>query len=96
MTRYRAVGLANGGLTQVQVAKELKIEPRTLKCWGKTLENRKSRGRKTAVSRGTKIVVTKSALKPHQSTGKLAQIPPAKQHPVSNSVMHLYLRPACN
>ena len=30
-TRYRAPSLVNFGMTQVQVAKELKIEPRTFK-----------------------------------------------------------------
>ena len=31
LTRYRAVGMVNGGLTQVQVAKQLKNGPGTLK-----------------------------------------------------------------
>ena len=69
---YRAVGMVNGGLIQVQVAKQLKIGPRTLKRWmalnrrGETLENRKGRGRKTAMSRVAKIVVAKSVLKRYQ------------------------------
>ena len=32
MTRYRISSLVNLSMTQVQVAKELKIEPRTSKC----------------------------------------------------------------
>ena len=67
--RYRAVGMVNGGLTQVQVAKQLKIGSRTLKRWmgldrrGETLENRKDRGRKTAMSRVAKSSWPKSVLK---------------------------------
>ena len=97
-TRYRAVGMVNGGMTQVQVAKELKIESRTLKRWiarnrkGETLENHKGRGRKTSMSRVTKIVVAKSVLKRHQSTRKLARKLSGKQHPASKSTVHRYLR----
>ena len=32
-TRYRASSLFNLFITQVQVSKDLKIEPRTSKCW---------------------------------------------------------------
>ena len=97
-TRYRAVGMVNGGMPQVEVAKELKIEPRTLRRWmaldrkGVTLENRRGRGRKTAMSRVAKIVVAKSVVKRHQSTRKLARKLGAKQHPVSKSAVHRYLR----
>ena len=51
--RYRAVGMVNGGLTQVQVTKQLKKGPRILKRWialdcrGETLENLQGRGLKT-------------------------------------------------
>ena len=74
LTRYRAVRMVNGGLTQVQVAKQLKIGPRTLKSGmaldrrGETLENRRDRGRKTAMSRVAKIV-DKYALKRPPFTG---------------------------
>ena len=56
-TRYRAVSMVNGGLTQVQVTKQLKVEPRTLKSGmafdrrGGMLDNRRDRERKTAKSR---------------------------------------------
>ena len=70
-TGYCAVVMVNGGMTQVQVTAQLKIRPTTLKRWmalgrrGETLalENRKVRGRKTAMSRVAKIAVKKSALK---------------------------------
>ena len=51
-TRYRVMVMVNGGLTQFQSAKQLKICPRTLKRsmtpdrLGETLANRKGRGRK--------------------------------------------------
>lgn len=96
--RNRAVGMVNGGVTQVQVAKQLKIGPRTLKHWmalecrGDTPENHKGRGRKTAMTRAAKIVVAKSVLKRHQSTRALARKLTGKQHPVSKSAMHRYLR----
>ncbi|XP_043229039.1 uncharacterized protein LOC122385098 [Amphibalanus amphitrite] len=97
-TRYRAVGMVNGGTPQVQVAKELRIEPRTLRRWmaldrkGEALENRAGRGRKTAMSRVAKIVVAKSVTKRHQSTRKLARKLSAKNHPASKSAVHRYLR----
>ena len=97
-TRYRAVGMVNGGTPQVQVAKELRIEPRTLRRWmaldrkGEALENRGGRGRKTAMSRVAKIVVAKSVMKRHQSTRKLARKLSAKNHPASKSAVHRYLR----
>ena len=59
-TRYRAVVMVNGGLTQDQFAKQLKMRPRTLKRLmildrlGETLENRKGRGTKMAMSRVSK------------------------------------------
>ena len=59
---------------------------------GETLENHKGRGRKTAMSRVTKIVVAKSVLKRHQSTRKLARKLSGKQHPASKSTVHRYLR----
>ena len=86
---YRAVGMVNVGLTQVQVVKQLKIRLRPLKRWmaihrrGETLENHKGRGRKTAMSRGRKIVLDKSVLKRQQTKRKLARKLTAKQHPVS-------------
>ena len=55
--RYRAVSLANSGMIRLEVAKQLKIGPRTIKRWmdldrrGETLRNRKGRRRKTAMSR---------------------------------------------
>ena len=95
-TRYRAVGMVNGGMTQVQIAKELKTEPRALKRWmaldrkGGMLENHKGRGRKTAMSRVAKIAISNSVLK-HQSTKKMAQKMNGKQHPASESAVHRYL-----
>ena len=64
------MAIVNGGLAQVQFAKQLKIGPRTFKRWmaldrrGETLENREGRWR-TTINRMPKIVA-KSALKRHQ------------------------------
>ena len=44
------------------------------------------------MSRVAKIVVAKSVLKPHQSTRKLARKLTTKQHPISKSAVHRYLR----
>ena len=60
--RHHTVGLGmkNGSLTQVQVTKQPKIWPRTLNRWmaldhrEETLQDRRSRGRRTAISRVTK------------------------------------------
>lgn len=97
-TRYRAVGMVNGGMTQGQVAEELGVGVRTIKRWmardrqGEALENRKGRGRKTSISRVAKIVLAKSVLKRHQSTRKLARKLTGKHHPVSKSTVQRYLK----
>ena len=97
-TRYRAVGMVNGGMTQGQVAEELGVGVRTIKRWmardrqEEALENRKGRGRETSISRVAKIVLAKSALKRHQSTRKLARKLTGKHHPVSKSTVQRYLK----
>lgn len=97
-TRYRAVGMINGGMTQAQVARDLGVGVATIRRWqtrdrqGETMENRTGRGRKSAMSRVAKIVVAKSAFKRQHSTRKLAQKLTAKNHPVSKSAVHRYLK----
>ena len=96
--RYRAVGMVNGGRTQSQVAKSLCVDVRTIQRWmardrkGQPLKNIPGRGRKAAMDRIAKIVVAKSVLKRGQSTRKLARKLTARQHPVSKTTVHRYLR----
>ena len=96
-TRYRVVGRIKGGMTQEQVVRDLSFGVATIRRWqirdcqGEMLENRKDRGRRSAMSRGTKIVVAKSDFKRHLCTRTLAKKLTAKKHPVSKSAIHRYI-----
>ena len=97
-TRYRAVGMTKGEMTQGQVARDLGIGVATIKRWqtrdryGETLENPKGQGRKSSMSRMAKIVMAKSAFKRHHSTQMLAKKLTAKKYPVSKSAIHRILK----
>ena len=72
--RNRAVGMLEGGITQINVAKEVGKSIRTIKRWwlkqksGGNLEHRPGAGRPKKLSRVSKIVIAKSLGKRRQST----------------------------
>ncbi|XP_037071377.1 uncharacterized protein LOC119092522 [Pollicipes pollicipes] len=99
--RYRAVGMVKvkvkGGMTQLQVTRGLGVNEATVRCWlardrsGDTLENRTSRGQKSALSRVAKMVIAKSVFKRHHSTRTLARKLAAEEHTIYKSAVHRYL-----
>ena len=95
--RYRAVGMARGGMTQGHVANELGVSIRTIGRWvsydraGQPLENSIGHGRKNSVSRVAKIIISKFVVKRGQSTRILAWKLTAMGHPASKTTVHDYL-----
>ena len=96
-TRHRAVGMVSGGMTQAAVAKELGVSVRSIQTWmarnrrKESLENRTGRGRKTVLTRVSKIVLAKCVQKRHQSTRKLARKLTSKGYPASKTTVHNYM-----
>ena len=95
--KNKAVGMMEAGISPVQVSRTLGMSTRTLRLWkervraGKSLEIKPGRGRKTAVTREAKIVISKSLKKRGQSTRKLAAKLTRSGYPVSWQSVHRYL-----
>ena len=95
--RNRAVGMLQGGITQINVAKEVGKSIRTIKRWwlkqksGGNLEHRPGAGRRKKLSRVSKIVIAKSLGKRRQSTRSLARKITAMGNAVSKDTIHRHL-----
>ena len=97
VARSKAVGMVLGGMTQRRVSEILGVNIRTIRRWltrkaGNSLENKPGRGRKSKIAKIAKIVISKSILKKHQSTRRLAKRLRSKGFSVSHVTVHSYLR----
>ena len=96
--RNRAVGMILGGMSQTDVSRHLDINLRTIQRWfalckkSKSLKNKPGRGRKTAFSKSSKIIIAKSLSKRHKSTRKLAKILQKRGQTVSHVTVYKYLK----
>ena len=77
-TSNRAIEMLQGALTQKYVAQQIGVNIPTIRHWwlcflGHSLENKRSRGRKTSVPMPAKLINTKSTRKKHQSTRSISQ-----------------------
>lgn len=97
-TRYKAIGLLEGGQTQRAVANNIGVSLITVKRWwskhkaGEDLQNKPGRGRKKKLSRAARITITKSLTKRHQSTRKLAAKLTRNGHKVSHETVRKHLK----
>lgn len=97
-TRVRAVGMLEGGKTQVEVANVLSVSERSVRYWwhrhksGKSLKDCPRSGRPKTVSRVAKIVMKKAVGKRGQSTRKLAARLTRAGHPVSRETVRRHFK----
>ena len=96
--RSTAIALLEAGITQKNVARDLRKSIKTVNnSWrrnkrGESLDDKPRSGRPSSLTRVAKIVIAKSVGKRHQSIRKLAKRLTASGHQTSKTAVHRYLR----
>ena len=100
--RYRAIGMIEGGMTQRQVAKSLKVGLRSIARWwkshksGQSLHDKPRSGRPEKIHHVAKQVISLSIGKRGQSTRKLARRLTSKGYSVSRETVRRHLKNEIN